>query len=79
MSTVDNIEIQLEADAKQANSQLDKVIEKLSSLKSALSGVDTKKLKKEMQSFEDFQRQLQGLGQKNEACGYSGGVYTKAA
>ncbi len=62
MSVVDNIEIQIDAEAKQANGEIDKLIGKFDDLKDSLSGVNTKKLKSEMQSFKDFQNQLRDLG-----------------
>ena len=56
---VDAITLEIEATTEKADKGIDKTIESLRALKTALNGVNTKKLKQEMESFEDFQKKLQ--------------------
>ena len=56
---VDAITLEIEATTEKADKGIDKTIESLRALKTALNGINTKKLKQEMESFEDFQKKLQ--------------------
>lgn len=56
---VDAITLEIEATTEKADKGIDKTIENLRALKTALNGINTKKLKQEMESFEDFQKKLQ--------------------
>lgn len=56
---VDAITLEIEATTEKADKGIDKTIESLRTLKTALNGINTKKLKQEMESFEDFQKKLQ--------------------
>ena len=56
---VDAITLEIEATTEKADKGIDKTIESLGALKTALNGINTKKLKQEMESFEDFQKKLQ--------------------
>lgn len=56
---VDSITLEIEATTEKADKGIDKTIESLKALKTALNGINTKKLKQEMESFEDFQKKLQ--------------------
>ena len=56
---VDTITLEIEATTEKADKGIDKTIESLKALKTALNGINTKKLKQEMESFEDFQKKLQ--------------------
>ena len=56
---VDAITLEIEATTEKADKGIDKTIESLRALKTALNGINTKKLKQEMGSFEDFQKKLQ--------------------
>lgn len=56
---VDAITLEIEATTEKADKGIDKTIESLKALKTALNGINTKKLKQEMESFEDFQKKLQ--------------------
>lgn len=56
---VDAITLEIEATTEKADKGIDKTIESLRALKAALNGINTKKLKQEMESFEDFQKKLQ--------------------
>lgn len=56
---VDTITLEIEATTEKADKGIDKTIESLRALKTALNGINTKKLKQEMESFEDFQKKLQ--------------------
>ena len=56
---VDVITLEIEATTEKADKGIDKTIESLRALKTALNGINTKKLKQEMESFEDFQKKLQ--------------------
>ena len=53
------ITLEIEATTEKADKGIDKTIESLRALKTALNGINTKKLKQEMESFEDFQKKLQ--------------------
>lgn len=55
---VDAITLEIEATTEKADKGIDKTIESLRALKTALNGINTKKLKQEMESFEDFQKKL---------------------
>lgn len=55
---VDAITLEIEATTEKADKGIDKTIESLRALKTALNGMNTKKLKQEMESFEDFQKKL---------------------
>lgn len=55
---VDAITLEIEATTEKADKGIDKTIESLIALKTALNGINTKKLKQEMESFEDFQKKL---------------------
>lgn len=55
---VDAITLEIEATTEKADKGIDKTIESLRALKAALNGINTKKLKQEMESFEDFQKKL---------------------
>ena len=56
---VDAITLEIEATTEKADKGIGKIIESLRALKTALNGINTKKLKQEMESFEDFQKKLQ--------------------
>lgn len=56
---VDTITLEIEETTEKADKGIDKTIESLRTLKTALNGINTKKLKQEMESFEDFQKKLQ--------------------
>lgn len=56
---VDAITLEIEATTEKADKGIDKTIESLRALKTALNGINTKKLKQEMENFEDFQKKLQ--------------------
>lgn len=56
---VDAITLEIEATTEKADKGIDKTIESLRTLKTALNGINTKKLKQEMESFEGFQKKLQ--------------------
>lgn len=56
---VDAITLEIEATTEKADKGIDKTIESLRALKTALNGINTKKLKQEMESFEDSQKKLQ--------------------
>lgn len=56
---VDSITLEIEATTEKADKGIDKTIESLKALKTALNGINTKKLKQEIESFEDFQKKLQ--------------------
>lgn len=56
---VDAITLEIVATTEKADKGIDKTIESLRALKTALNGINTKKLKQEMESFEDFQKKLQ--------------------
>ena len=48
---VDAITLEIEATTEKADKGIDKTIESLRALKTALNGINTKKLKQEMESF----------------------------
>lgn len=56
---VDSITLEIEATTQKADKGIDKTIESLKAMKTALNGINTKKLRQEMESFEDFQKKLQ--------------------
>lgn len=56
---VDAITLEIEATTQKADKGIDKTIESLKAMKTALNGINTKKLRQEMESFEDFQKKLQ--------------------
>lgn len=56
---VDSITLEIEATTQKADKGIDKTIEILKAMKTALNGINTKKLRQEMESFEDFQKKLQ--------------------
>lgn len=56
---VDSITLEIEATTQKADKWIDKTIESLKAMKTALNGINTKKLRQEMESFEDFQKKLQ--------------------
>ena len=58
-NVVDNVVIEIAATTDKAEKSIDKTIESMKALQSALGGVNTKKLKQEMESFEEFQKKLQ--------------------
>ena len=55
---IDSISLEIEATTAKADKGIDKTIESLKAMKTALNGINTKKLKQEMESFEDFQKKL---------------------
>lgn len=66
---VDEITIEIEATTDKADKGIDKTIEALKSMQVALNGINTKNLKQGMESFEDFQKKLQGLGKNVNTSG----------
>ena len=56
---MDSITLEIEATTQKADKGIDKTIESLKAMKTALNGINTKKLRQEMESFEDFQKKLQ--------------------
>ena len=56
---VDSITLEIEATTQKADKGIDKTIESLKAMKTALNGINTKKLRQGMESFEDFQKKLQ--------------------
>lgn len=56
---VDSITLEIEATTQKADKGIDKTIESLKAMKTALNGINTKKFRQEMESFEDFQKKLQ--------------------
>lgn len=67
MAEVDNLEIVISAEAQSALSGLEKIKAALGGFKQELSGIDTKKFKESMQSFDDFQKKLQSVGKNTVA------------
>lgn len=67
MVEVDNLEIVISAEAQSALSGLEKIKAALGGFKQELSGIDTKKFKESMQSFDDFQKKLQSVGKNTVA------------
>ena len=67
MAEVDNLEIVISAGAQSALSGLEKIKAALGGFKQELSGIDTKKFKESMQSFDDFQKKLQSVGKNTVA------------
>lgn len=56
---IDAITLEIEATTDKADKGIDKTIDNLKAMKTALNGISTKKLKQEMESFADFQKKLQ--------------------
>lgn len=48
---VDSITLEIEATTQKADKGIDKTIESLKAMKTALNGINTKKLRQEMESF----------------------------
>ena len=67
MAEVDNLEIVISAEAQSALSGLEKIKAALGGFKQELSGIDTKKFKESMQSFDDFQKKIQDVGKNTVA------------
>lgn len=67
MSEIDNLEIVIGAEAQSALSGLEKIKAALGGFKQELSGIDTKKFKESMRSFDDFQKKIQDVGKNTVA------------
>lgn len=67
MAEVDNLEIVISAEAQSALSGLEKIKAALGGFKQELSGIDTKKFKESMRSFDDFQKKIQDVGKNTVA------------
>lgn len=67
MAEVDNLEIVISAEAQSALSGLEKIKATLGGFKQELSGIDTKKFKESMRSFDDFQKKIQDVGKNTVA------------
>lgn len=70
-NVVDSVIIEIESTTEKADKGIDKTIEGLTNMKKALNGINTKKLRQEMESFAEFQQKLKSSFQNITVSGNS--------